>query len=90
MIELCLSASHQSKNYLKQLGTKKVKFLEILNFRNRKKQTEENKSLKKLLSSKKFGVHLVHIIQRKLFVLRFIMNLRKNIKIYLQLLFQDM
>ena len=43
MIELCLSASHQSKNYLKQLGTKKVKFFGNLKFSETEKKTNRRK-----------------------------------------------
>ena len=51
---LCLSASKESKHFLKLLGAKKVKFIGNLKFSESEKQKKlNNKKLKKFLSSKK-------------------------------------
>jgi len=53
-LNLCLSASKQSKYFLKSLGAKKVKFIGNLKFSElEKEQYEINRNLKKFLSSKK-------------------------------------
>ena len=52
--ELCLSASNESKFYLKSLGAKKVKFIGNLKFsESEKDQLKLDKNFKKFLSSKK-------------------------------------
>ena len=51
---LCLSASNESKYYLKSLGVKKVKFIGNLKFsESEKEQYKINRNLKNFLSSKK-------------------------------------
>ena len=51
---LCLSASNESKYYLKSLGAKKVKFIGNLKFsESEKDQLKLDKNFKKFLSSKK-------------------------------------
>ena len=53
-LNLCLSASKQSKYFLKSLGAKKVKFIGNLKFSElEKEQYEINRNLRKFLSSKK-------------------------------------
>ena len=74
---LCLSSSNESKNFLNKLGVKKVKFLGNLKFsETENEKLEINNNLKKYFNSKKWCA-LALILQKKFFVEKFIVNLKK-------------
>ena len=81
--DLCLSSDLKSKNFLKFLGAKKIKYIGNLKFtQTDNNKNSLNKDIQNFFLKKKYGVRQVLIIKKKKFAQKCIKNLKLNIKIY--------
>jgi 3-deoxy-D-manno-octulosonic-acid transferase len=81
MIDLCLASSIESKEYLKKLGVKKIKFFGNLKFTQTKNEkNEKNENLENILKSKKIWCASSTHESEEIFCAKVHLNLKKKFK----------